>query len=195
MNTPTPTSSSHELKGDGDSLHRAPPSPWLRLGLCLAVIVVSGFLFATVGSRLMSQIYYTKANSAFKAKNNWIAVQHLKKAIEHQPKDIMFRRKLGEVYSAIGENEVSLNRAFMYAERARGAYLEANRLNPLDAATVIGLAKAEDRMQQLYALLYPGNPDNPYNPLPFFEAAIKTQTQRHSLSLCPGTPFTPNRSK
>ena len=130
MNTPTPTIRSHEANGDGNSLHRCPPSPWLRFALCLAVIVVSGSLFAIVGSRLMSQIYYTKAISAFKAKNNWIAAQHLKKAIEHQPKDIMFRRKLGEVYSAIGEHEVSLQRAFMYAERARGAVFGSESTQP-----------------------------------------------------------------
>ena len=134
---------------------------------------LSGTLFYILGNRLVSQIYYTKAISAYKDNHHWIAVQNLKKAIDYQPNDIIFWRKIGEIYSTIGEQEVSIPRAFMYAERSRKAYLEANQLNSLDAAAVIGLAKSEGRMQQLYPYLYPDNPNNPYNPLPYFESAIK----------------------
>ena len=167
------TTTSQPQSAIGASPKGAPPSPWLRFALCLVTMVLSGTLFYLLGNRLLSQIYYTKANSAFKGNYYWIAVQHLKKAIDYQPNDIIFWRKLAEVYDKIGEKEVSIQGAFMYAERTRKAYEKANQLNPLDAAAVIGLAKAEGRLQQLYPYLYPGSPSNPYDPLPYFASAIK----------------------
>lgn len=171
MTEPTPTSRSHSAE-DAKRVN-APPSPWLRFALCLVAIALSGTLFYFLGSRLVSQIYYTKANSALKGNYNWIAIQQLKKALYCQPNDIIFWRKLAETYYTIGEKEVSIQGAFIYADKARKAFLQANQLNPLDAAAVIGLAKAEGRLQQLYPYLYPGNPNNPYNPLPYFASAIK----------------------
>ena len=150
-----------------------PPSPWLRLLLCLVTVALSGTLLYVVGNRLLSQIYYAKAKSAFKDNYHWIAVRHLKAAIRYQPNDFMFWRKLADVYNTIGEQENSFQRAFMYAVRARKAYLESNRLNPLEASTVIGLAISEARLQQLYPHLYPDRTDNPYNPLPYLKSAIK----------------------
>ena len=171
MTEPTPNSQAHKAK-DAKPVN-APPSPWLRFALCLVTIALSGTLFYFVGSRLVSQIYYTKANSAFKGNYNWIAVQYLKKAIDYQPNDIIFWRKLAETYYTIGEKEASIQGAFIYADKARKAFLKANQLNSLDAAAVIGLAKAEGRLQQLYPYLYPGSPNNPYDPLPYFASAIK----------------------
>ena len=150
-----------------------PPALWLRLALCLVTMALSGMLLYLVGNRLVSQIYYTKAKSALKGNHHWIAVQHLKAAIRYQPDDFMFWRKLADVYSTVGEQENSVQRAFIYADRARKAYLESNRLNPLEPSTVIGIALSEARLQQLYPYLYPGITNNPYNPLPYFKAAIK----------------------
>ena len=149
-----------------------PPALWLRLALCLVTMALSGVLLYLVGNRLVSQVYYTKAKSALKGNNHWIAVRDLKAAIRYQPDDFMFWRKLAEVYSTVGEHEGSIQRAFMYADRARKAYLESNRLNPLEASTLIGLAISEARLQQLYPYLYPDNTNNPYNPLPYFNAAV-----------------------
>jgi tetratricopeptide (TPR) repeat protein len=149
-----------------------PPALWLRLTLCLVTMALSGVLLYFVGNRLVSQIYYTKAKSSLKGNHHWIAVRHLKTAIHYQPDDFMFWRKLAEVYNTVGEHEGSIQRAFMYADRARKAYLESNRLNPLEASTVIGLAISEARLQQLYPYLYPDNANNPYNPLPYFKDAI-----------------------
>jgi len=150
-----------------------PPALWLRLALCLVTMALSGTLLYVVSNQLVSQIYYTKAKSALKGNNPWIAVRYLKAAIRYQPNDFMFWRKLAEVYNTVGEQEGSIRRAFMYADRARKAYLESNRLNPLDASTVIGLAMSEARLQQLYPHLYPDNTKNPYNPIPYFNAAVK----------------------
>jgi hypothetical protein len=136
-------------------------------------MALSGTLLYVVSNRFVSQIYYTKAKSALKGNNHWIAVRYLKAAIRYQPNDFMFWRKLAEVYNTVGEQEGSIRRAFMYADRARKSYLESNRLNPLDASTAIGLARSEARLQQLYPHLYPDNKNNPYNPLPYFNAAIK----------------------
>jgi Tfp pilus assembly protein PilF len=167
------TATSQAQKAKDAKRVNALPSPWLRFALCLVTMALSGTLFYLLGSRLLSQIYYTKANTAFKANYYWIAVQHLKKAIDYQPNDTIFWRKLAETYYTIGEKEVSLQGAFIYADKARKAYSEANQLNPLDAAAVIGLAKAEGRLQQLYPYLYPASPSNPYDPLPYFVSAIK----------------------
>ena len=171
MTNPTATSQPQRAK-DAKRVN-APPSPWLRVALCMVAIALSGAFFYIAGRRLVSQIYYTKANSAFKDKYYWIAVQDLKKAIDYQPNDIIFWRKLAEVYDAIGEEEVSTRGAFIFADRAQKAYKTANQLNPLDAVAVIGLAKTEGRMQQLYPYLYPDGPSNPYDPLPYFMSAIK----------------------
>ena len=114
MTEPTPTSRSHSAE-DAKRVN-APPSPWLRFALCLVTIALSGTLFYFLGNRLVSQIYYTKANSAFKANYYWIAVRHLKKAIDYQPNDIIFWRKLAETYYTIGEKEVSTSRS-LYLRR------------------------------------------------------------------------------
>ena len=151
----------------------APPALWLRLALCLVTMALSGVLLYLVGNRLVSQIYYAKAKSALKGNHHWIAVRHLKTAIRYQPNDFMFWRKLAEVYNTVGEQENSVQRAFMDADRARKAYLESNRLNLLEPSTVFGIAISEARLQQLYPSLYPNNTNNPYNPLPYFKAAIK----------------------
>ncbi|MGA9476652.1 MAG: hypothetical protein WBV21_02665, partial [Desulfobacterales bacterium] len=150
----------------------APPALWLRLALCLVTMALSGVLLYLVGNRLVSQIYYAKAKSALKGNHHWIAVRHLKTAIRYQPNDFMFWRKLAEVYNTVGEQENSVQRAFMDADRARKAYLKSNRLNPLEPSTVFGIAISEARLQQLYPSLYPNNTNNPYNPLPYFKAAI-----------------------
>ena len=140
MTEPTPNSQAHKAKNVNP--RGVPPSPWLRFALCLVTIALSGTLFYFVGNRLVSQIYYTKANSAFKGNYNWIAVQYLKKAIEYQPNDILFWRKLAETYYTINDHQASIQGAFIYADKARKAFLKANQLNSLDAAAVIGLAKA-----------------------------------------------------
>ena len=162
-----------------------PPALWLRLALCLVTVALSGMLLYLVGNRLVSQIYYTKAKSALKGNHHWIAVHHLKSAIRYQPDDFMFWRKLADVYSTVGENENSARRAFLYADRARKAYLDSNRLNPLEPSTVIGIALSEARLQQLYPYLYPGITNNPYNPLPYFKAAIQLRPNciRYHLTL------------
>ena len=162
-----------------------PPALWLRVALCLVTLVLSGTLIYVVTNQLVSQIYYTKAKSALKDNNYWIAVRHLKAAIRYQPNDFMFWRKLAEVYNTVGAQEGSIQRAFMNADRARKAYLESNQLNPLDASTVIGLAMSEARLQQLYPYLYPDNTKNPYNPLPYFNVAIKLKPNgiRYHFSL------------
>ena len=162
-----------------------PPALWLRLALCLVTMVLSGTLLYVVGNRLVSQVYYAKAKSAFKDNYHWIAVRHLKAAIRYQPDDFMFWRKLAEVYNAIGEQKNSIQRAFLYAVRAKEAYLASNRLNPLEASTVIGLARSEARLQQLYPHLYPDRPNNPYNPLPYLNSAIKLRPNeiRYHLAL------------
>ena len=149
-----------------------PPSPRLRFALCLVTVALSGTLLYVVGNRLVSQIYYTKAKSALKGNNHWIAVRYLKAAIRYQPDDFMFWRKLAEVYNTVGAQENSIQRAFIYADRARKAYLESKRLNPLEPSTAIGCAISEARLQQLFPYLYPDNANNPYNPLPYFKAAI-----------------------
>ncbi|MGB5620225.1 MAG: hypothetical protein WBM78_25525, partial [Desulfobacterales bacterium] len=141
-----------------------PPARWLRLALCLVTMALSGTLLYVVSNQLVSQIYYTKAKSALKGNNHWIAVRYLKAAIRYQPNDFMFWRKLAEVYKTVGEQEHSVQGAFMDAGRAWKAYLESNRLNPLEPSTVIGLAISEARLQQLYPHLYPDNTNNPYNP-------------------------------
>jgi len=168
------TADVRQYRNAKESNHQSvPPSSWLRLLLCLVTVALSGAILYVVGNRLVSQVYYTKAKSAFESNYHWIAVSHLKAAIRYQPDDFMFWRKLAEVYGTIGEQENSIQRAFLYAGQARKAFLESNRLNPLEASTVMGLAKSEARLQQLYPILYPDRPSNPYNPLPYLKSAIK----------------------
>lgn len=172
---PEPLTASQTHKETNARPKGASPPLWLRALLCLSTAGVLGALFYFVGVRLISHVYYTKATKALKANHHWTTVHYLKEAIRHQPEDAIFWLKLAKVYSTMGEQEkASIQSGFMYADQARQAYAEAYRRNPLDAAAAFGLARSESRLQQLYPYLYPENiADNPYDPHPYYEAAIK----------------------
>ncbi len=58
-------------------------------------------------------------------------------------------------------------------QKAKEYYVEAFRLNPLDADAAYGLATAEARLEELYQSFHPGKKDSPYSPLPYFEKVVQ----------------------
>ena len=102
-----------------------------------------------------------------------LALNSYQKAVAYQPRDIMARKGLAEVLFDMGIKEKSVQEAFYYTQKARDEYVHASFYNPMDAETAYGLARSENRLEQLYQYLHPEEKNNPYHALPYFEKAIR----------------------
>lgn len=141
------------------------------LSLLILIFSISGFYHLTL--RLISQIHYHRAGNAFQDTNYKRAATLLNEAARYQPNDDAIYRESGKAYFKLGESEQNLAIAFLLAKISRDAYLRASRLNPLDAETAYGLAVSETRLEQLYQYKHPDDKKNPYQPLPYYKAAIR----------------------
>ncbi|MCJ7541601.1 MAG: tetratricopeptide repeat protein [Desulfobacterales bacterium] len=147
--------------------------PALRYALCAMVLSLSLGAFYALYPRFISQIYFTKARRFLKDGHPRLALNNYQKAVAYQPRDIMARKGLAGVLFDIEIKETSVQEVFYYTQKARNEYVHASFYNPIDAETAYGLARAENRLEQLYQYLHPEEKNNPYNALPYFEKAIR----------------------
>ena len=145
----------------------------VRHALCALILVLSVICLYFLSVHLIAQIHYQRAKSLLHKGYYGLAATHLKKACHHQPHDYVMWRELGEVYHGLGRVIPGAKQAFLFALKAKGSYLKAGRLNPLDAETAYGLARQEARLEKLYRHLYPEKRNNPYQALPYFEKTIR----------------------
>ncbi|MCP4665409.1 MAG: hypothetical protein GY849_03495 [Deltaproteobacteria bacterium] len=139
---------------------------------CIATLIailsiVAAFFF---GQRLMAQLHCLKAANLLRERHYASAATYLEKAAPFLPKDPLIWKNLGESYHNLGVSK-PLKEAFQLATKARHAYLEAARLNPLDADTAYGLAREEFRMERMYPFIHLQG-DNPHHAYPYFQQAI-----------------------
>lgn len=147
--------------------------PALRYALCAMVLFLSLAAFYALYPRFISQTYYTKARRFQKDGHLELSLNSYRKAVANQPRDVMARKGLAEVLFDMGIKATSVQKAFYYAQKARDEYVHASLYNPVDAQIAYGLARAENRLEQLYQYLHPEEQENPYHPRPYFEKAIQ----------------------
>ena len=100
-----------------------------------AVLLLSAVALYFVSLRLISQIHYQRANNSLRKEYYDMAASYLKKAYYYQPNDHKILKELGKVYHKLGQLKPGAKGAFPFTLKAKDYYLEANRLNPLDAET------------------------------------------------------------
>jgi len=137
-----------------------------------AVLLLSATCFYCLSLHLISQIHYQRAKNSIQEGYYDLAASHLKKAYHYQPDDYHTLKQLGKVYHKLGQSIPGARQAFPFALKAKDYYLEASRLNPLDAEIAYGLAREEVRLEKLYKYLHPETKDNPYQALPYFRNTI-----------------------
>jgi len=153
--------------------HAMPYAPGaMRYALCAMLLLLSVVALYFVSLRLISQIHYQRANNSLRKGYYGLAAGHLKKAYHYQPNDHKISKKLGKVYYNLGQSVPGAKQAFLFALKAKDHYVEASRLNPLDAEIAYGLAREEVRLERLYRYLFPEKRDNPYHALPYFRNTV-----------------------
>jgi len=147
------------------------PHP-MRYALCALLLLFAVVAFYYLSLHLISQIHYQRAKNSLQEGYYDLAASYLKKAYHYQPDDHHILKQLGKVYHKLGQSVPGARQAFPFALKAKDYYLEAKRLNPLDAEAAYGLAREEVRLEKLYKYLFPEKRDNPYHALPYFRNTI-----------------------
>ena len=164
-------------------------SPALRYSLCAVLLFFSLAGFYAIFSRFISQIYYTKARRFQKGGELLLALNSYQKSVAYQQRDILARKALAEALLIRGMKEKSAQEAFYYTQNAEDEYVHASIVNPMDAEIAYGLARSENQLELLYHTLHPGEKNNPYNALPYFEKAIRLRPNsisfHYALGLLP----------
>jgi len=138
--------------------------------LILLLCVAAGYYLSL---RLISQIHLVKAQNHMQAGHYGLVSASLQKAYKYQPKEYRIPKQLGAATRKSGALNNTARSAYFQAQKARNYFLEAFRLNPLDVETAYNLAVVEQRLKHLYPLLHTNAEDNPHNPLPFYQQAIR----------------------
>ena len=144
----------------------------MRYALCALLLLFAVVAFYYLSLQLISQIHYQRAKNSLQEGYYDLAASHLKKAYHYQPDDYHTLKQLGKVYHNLSQSIPRARQAFPFALKAKDHYLEASRLNPLNAEIAYGLAREEVRLEKLYKYLHPEEKDNPYHALPYFRNAI-----------------------
>ena len=143
-----------------------------RFGIIIFILfspaIILAFYYLSIG--LISQIYYLKANDYLRNGKYNQAIDNLKMAIHHQQNDYQAWKTLGRAYHLQGE-PLSIQKAFHVSKKAKHAYLMASQLNPIEVESFFGLAREEERLEQLYPFIHQNK--NPYNALPYYEKVIR----------------------
>jgi tetratricopeptide (TPR) repeat protein len=154
---------------------KRPWSPGLRpvpIALCALILLLCLTAFYHLFLHLISQIHYHRAEALLRDRNYGLAISHLKTAYRYGADDYQIPKQLGDAFHQLGQSAARARQAFLFALKAKGFYLEASRLNPLDADTAYGQAREEARLEKLFEYLHPEGRHNPYEALPFFRKAI-----------------------
>ena len=144
----------------------------MRSALCALLLLFAVVVFYCLSLRLISQIHYHRAKDFLHEGYYGLAAGHLKKAFHYQPDNYQILKNLGKAYHTLGQSIPGAKQAFIFSIKAKDSYLEAKRLNSLDAETAYGLAREEARLEKLYNYLHPEKKDNPYHALPYFRNTI-----------------------
>ena len=136
-------------------------------------LLVSAILAYGVTIRLIGQVHYRYAQQDFLSGNEYPAIQQLLTALRYQPMDQAIHKLLGQCYQKASNGANQTQIAWALAQRSKSHLRTAFRLNALDPETAYGLALTESRLKQLFTHIFPTRKHNPFNPLPYFQEAIR----------------------
>ena len=145
----------------------------LRYTLCAVILILTLFAFYKLTLRLISETHIHRAGNLFRQGYYGLTLNHLKEAAHYQPGNYRIHVELGKTHYKLSELKTDAEEAFLLTRKAKDNYLKSFQLNPLDAETAYGLARGEARLERMYQYLHPGEKDNPYHPLPYFEQAVR----------------------
>lgn len=148
------------------------PSP-RRYVLCGLILLLALFALYILTLRLIAQTHMHRAGNLFSEGYYGLALSHLKKADHCLPGDYAIQKELGKTYAKLAGLQPGVKEGFPLMRRAQGHYLEAFRLNPLDAETAYALARGEERLEELDRRLHPEKKDTEYDALPYFRETIR----------------------
>lgn len=136
------------------------------------VIVLFIIAFYPLCLRLISQLHYLKAYNHAEDARYGLAINHFERAISYRDNDPMIWVGLGKAYHELA---VSGPREKMLPliTKAKKAFLEAARLNPLEVEAAYGLARAETILEQAHPDRYHLQKTNPYNAYPYYQKTIR----------------------
>ena len=141
----------------------------MRCALCVLIL----FAFYKLTLRLISETHIHRAGNLFRQGYYGLTLNHLKKADHYQPGDYRIQKELGKTYYKLADLQSGIKEAFFLINKARERYLETFRLNPLDVEAAYALARGEERLEHLAQRLHPEEKNNKYNPMRYFEEAIR----------------------
>jgi tetratricopeptide (TPR) repeat protein len=144
-----------------------------RYTVCALILSLSAVAAYPLSLRLISQIHYLQAKNFMQQGSYGLAAHALQKAAAYLPEDYKIQKQLGHAVYRLGEKNPTAQGAYNLAEKAGAHYQKAFRLNPFDAQSAFGIAWQEDRLEQLYLKLNPGEKINPHNALPYYYEAIR----------------------
>ncbi|MBN2062110.1 MAG: tetratricopeptide repeat protein [Deltaproteobacteria bacterium] len=144
----------------------------IRYPLIIIILILTILALYPLSLRLTGQIRLFMANNAMENGYYGLAAERLKKASRHLPHDFGIKNQLGRVYHKLASLRKSAREEWPLLLKSRDYYIMAEQANPLDADTAYGMARTEMRLERLHNLLYPGEAEKPYNPLPWFRKAL-----------------------
>ncbi len=148
----------------------------------ILLLLITTYVLYVLSIRLISQICYQRADNHINNGCYDLAEIELRTADHYCPDDFKIIKKLGKVFSQMGnitseseEKKLGVEEAFLFTHKAKDFYLKSFALNNLDAGTAYGLARIETRLEQLYLYLHPekGAKEHPYQPLKYYKQAVR----------------------
>ncbi len=153
-------------------LKSVPHNPRLRYiaaGLIVVLAVGSG---AFLLLRLYSGLNVLSGKRGLHEKNYAAASVRFETALRFQPNDPAIWKDLGAAYRGLSAQE-TIQKAFEWEKTAKGAFLEASRLNPLDSSVFYHLAMVEQSLEKLALFMGENQNGKTFNADPYFEEALR----------------------
>ncbi|MBW2034274.1 MAG: tetratricopeptide repeat protein [Deltaproteobacteria bacterium] len=137
-----------------------------------AILLLFIIAFYPLCLRLISQLYYLRAVNYAGEEQYGLAVYHFEKAIHYRDNDPLIWTELGEAYHNLGMSGPA-DKLIPIVKKAKKAYLEAARLNPLDVEAAYGLAREETVLELTHPDRYHLQKTNPYDAYPYYQQTIR----------------------
>ena len=136
------------------------------------ILILTLTALHSIYPRFMAGIYTLRADHYLGEKYYGLNIEYLKKAADYLPNNYEIKKKLGSSYYAESELKTRATEKLPLVRRSLEYYESAVSLNPVEAESVFGLARAEFYMEGLNEILREKDAINPYNPLPWLKRAI-----------------------
>jgi tetratricopeptide (TPR) repeat protein len=132
-------------------MHRSPPAIFRYLIISF-ILIFSSAAFYLLSQKLIGQLHIRRAEQETLSLRYGSAVEQFQKAAVYLPDDFLINNGLGNIYYRMGSLAPETPERLILFNRAKEYFFKALELNPLDARSAYGLARAEIRLEQLNVL-------------------------------------------